>query len=231
MKVSELHSWDLEEEAAVHLQECLRSSLRHDGWKSNVCLVAGADVAYEPGGDAASAAVVVMDLPSRAVVEERRTEGPVAFPYVPGLLSFREGPLLIEVFRLLGKRPDAVLFDGHGFAHPRRFGLACHMGLLLDVPSIGCAKAPLVGEYGAGTLAEEAGACAQLIDGGEEVGMVVRTKQGVNPIFVSVGQKIDLNGAVQLVLKSTYDHRLPEPLRRAHQAAQRFCQSEEAKAS
>jgi deoxyribonuclease V len=145
---------------------------------------------------------------------------PIAFPYVPGLLSFRELPPLAVAWARLERRPDVLIFDGAGYAHPRRFGLACHGGVLFDVPSIGCAKSILVGTHG--PLGEERGASAPLVDRGEVVGMAVRTRARVKPVYVSVGHRMDLPTAVALVLRMTAGYREPETTRRAHQLVTRL---------
>jgi deoxyribonuclease V len=147
-------------------------------------------------------------------VDQATASVQVDFPYVPGLLSFRELPPLAVAWERLSVRPDVIIFDAHGLAHPRRFGLACHGGLLFDVPSIGAAKSLLVGEHG--ELPEARGSTAPLIHEGEEVGKVVRTRIGVSPVFVSLGHRMDLATAVEVVLKASPCYRIPEPIRRAH---------------
>jgi deoxyribonuclease V len=149
-------------------------------------------------------------------VEKARAVCRARFPYIPGLFTFRELPPLLAAFARLRRVPDALLFDGHGLAHPRRFGLACHAGLLLDRPAVGCAKSILVGE--AEAVAERRGSRARLVHGGEELGAVLRTRDGVAPVFVSIGHRVDLDSAVELVLDCGGRYRLPEPLRLAHQA-------------
>ena len=152
------------------------------------------------------------------MLETALAELPVTFPYVPGLLAFREAPAVLQAWRSLSIVPDLVIFDAHGLAHPRRFGLACHLGLVLDRPSIGCAKSRLCGE--AATPAPEAGAWAGLTDGGEVIGAVLRTRPGVRPVYVSTGHRVSLPTAVALVLACCRGHRLPEPTRLAHLAGQ-----------
>lgn len=181
-------------------------------------LVGGADVSFAPGRPArARAAVVVLVFPELTLVEVRTATAPVTFPYVPGLLSFREAPVVLRAFRALRRKPQVLLCDGHGEAHPRRFGLACHLGLLAGVPTIGVAKHRLVGV--SPPLPSARGAWAPLTDGGEVVGAVVRTRRGVRPVYVSVGHRVVLPRAVELVLDCAPRFRLPEPLRLAHQAA------------
>jgi len=151
------------------------------------------------------------------VLERAGAERPTTFPYVPGLLSFREAPVLLDAFAKLRRRPELVLVDGQGYAHPRRFGLACHVGLALAVPTVGCAKSRLCGEYE--EPPREAGTWSPLRDGSELIGAVVRTRTGVKPLFVSVGHLISLRSAIHAVLACCRRYRLPEPLRAAHQYA------------
>lgn len=174
-------------------------------------LVAGADVAFDDDEDA-RAVVTVMRLPDLEVVDEVVLVLPIAAPYLPGAFAARELPPLVEALEGLKAKPDVVLCDGHGIAHPRRCGLASHMGVLLDLRTIGCAKTILVGEHGA--LAPERGSTAELIDEGEVVGAAVRTSDGVNPVYVSVGHRVSLETAVKVVLACSR-FRIPEPLRRA----------------
>lgn len=180
--------------------------------------VAGADVSTEK--DMAYATVAVLSFPELAVVEVQGFEAPLKFPYVPGLLAFREIPSVKGALEKVESPVDAVIFDAQGLAHPRRMGLASHLGLFLDVPSVGCAKSRLVGKH------EEPGPrkgdSVDLIDRGERVGKVVRTRDGVSPVYVSVGNRISLESAVELVLACCTRYRLPEPTRQAHNAANRL---------
>lgn len=185
--------------------------------------MAGADLAYRADGRCAWAAVVVMAWPDGRVVETATAAGPPRFPYVPGYLTFREGPLLLAAFRRLRQRPDLCLFDGQGLAHPRRFGLACHLGLLLDLPSIGCAKSLLVGEHR--DPGPTRGDWAPIRFGGSRVGAAVRTRAGVKPVFVSPGHRIGLPQAVRWVLACSH-FRVPEPIRAAEQIVNRLRREE-----
>lgn len=185
-----------------------------------VARVAGVDVAYEKGGDRVFAAVVVLDARTLAPVEQATHVARAAFPYVPGLFSFRELPPLVECFRALRQVPDLVVCDGQGRAHPRRFGLACHLGVLFDVPSIGCAKTRLVGEHA--EPASVRGSEAALVDEGERVGTVLRTRDGVRPVIVSVGHRVSLATARDWVLRLTPRFRLPETTRAADQLVGRL---------
>lgn len=181
---------------------------------------AGADVSIVRGRDRAWAALVVLDIDTLETVDEAVASMDVAFPYVPGLLSFRELPPLEQAWARLSIRPDLVVFDGHGYAHPRRFGLASHGGVLFGVPSIGCAKTPFIGEHG--PLAQARGATAPIVDAGEVVGMALRTRAGVNPVYVSVGHRMELPAATSLVLRLAPRFRLPETTRRAHALVNRL---------
>jgi len=190
------------------------------GGPARVRLVAGADISYDRGSDRFFAAVVVLELPGLAVVEQATLEGKSPFPYVPGLLSFREGPLVLRAFRRLRRRPDLALFDGHGIAHMRGFGIASHLGVLLGIPSIGCAKSRLVGEHA--EPGPEPGDRVALLYEGRRVGAVVRTRRGVKPIYVSQGHLISLAAAVRWTLRCCAGYRVPEPTRQAHLLANRL---------
>lgn len=178
-----------------------------------VRLVAGADLAFADGGRVARAAVVVLSYPALDLVEQRTARRRVRFPYVPGLLSFREVPALLAAFARLRTTPDLILCDGQGIAHPRRFGLACHLGVLLEVPTIGAAKSRLVGEHD--EPGEAKGAWARLIHRGEVVGAALRTRARTRPLYVSVGHRVGLRTAIRTVLACTPRYRLPETTRLA----------------
>lgn len=177
--------------------------------------VAGADISVE--GKRGRAAVVLLSYPELEVVEQAVAEAEVTFPYIPGLLAFREVPVLAQAFAQVRGRPDLLLVDGHGYSHFRRFGIACHLGLLLEVPAIGCAKSRLCGEHG--PVGEATGSGVPLMDGGEVIGLVVRTRPGVRPLYVSVGHLLELEEAAEWVLRLCRGRRLPEPTRLADQLA------------
>jgi deoxyribonuclease V len=177
-------------------------------------LVAGADLSMERGSDRGYAAIVVLDGATLDPVDQATAVSELPFPYVPGFLSFRELPAITAVWERLATRPDVLIFDGQGYAHPRRFGIACHGGLVLGVPSVGCAKSLLVGRHG--PLGEERGSTAEIIHRGETVGMAVRTRDRTNPLYVSIGHRMDLPTAVRLVLELCPRFREPETTRRAH---------------
>jgi len=210
-----LHPWRVSFHEAVAIQESLRERLALQPLDRPVRLIAGADVAYARSTHCMYAAVVVVRLPELDVVERCGVRRAATFPYIPGLLSFREIPALAAAFARLSSRPDLLMFDAQGFAHPRRFGLACHAGVLFGTPSIGCAKTRLIGEHAA--VARSRGSVAPLIDRGDEIGAVVRTREGVKPVYVSPGHLVDIPSAIELVMRSTGRFRLPEPVRLAHQ--------------
>lgn len=190
---------------------------------SRVRYVAGADVSTQ--GDRGYATVVVLSFPELSVVEVRGYEAPLTFPYVPGLLAFREIPPVVGALERVESEVDAVIFDAQGIAHPRGLGLASHLGLFLDVPAVGCAKSRLVGEHGEPGM--ERGSVADLIYRRRVVGRVVRTRKGVSPVYVSVGDRIDLDSAVDLVLWCCTKYRLPETTRQAHNAANKLRRGED----
>ncbi len=201
------------------VQERLRSLVRYAPLPlGRARLVGAADVTFLGKKDVVAAAIVVFDLSSKAVIEERTAVRRVRFPYIPGYLTFREGPAVLAAWKKLSRRPDVMLFDGHGSAHPRRFGIASHMGVLLRVPSVGCAKKRLVGEHG--SPGPRKGDAVPLLFEGETVGAVVRTRDGVRPVFVSPGHLADTESSVSLVLSLCSRYRIPDPARRAHQLTQ-----------
>ena len=219
MRVRELHPWDVTPEAARRIQAELAPQviLRDELDLDRLRIVAGVDNTYVTEGDetTAYAVVVALTYPAMEIVETSFASRPVDFPYVPGLLSFREAPAVLAAFADLAAEPDAILFDGQGYAHPRRLGLASHLGLVLDRPSIGCAKSRLVGRWD--DPPREFGAHTPLVDRGETVGAALRTRPGHAPLFVSPGHRTSVAGAVALALACCRDGRfLPEPTRLAH---------------
>ncbi|HKG96110.1 MAG TPA: endonuclease V [Gemmatimonadaceae bacterium] len=218
------HSWSVSPTEAAEIQRRMRGHLvmqAPPGFAPR--LVAGADISLDvpsrfapdrPVDNRAYAGIVVIDRETMETAEEATAVAEITFPYVPGLLSFRELPAVAQAWDALRTRPDVLIFDGAGYAHPRRFGLACHGGVLFDVPSIGCAKSILVGRHG--PLGERRGSAAELVDRGEVVGMAVRLRDRVNPVYVSIGHKMDLPTAVEVVLSVAAGYREPETTRRAH---------------
>jgi deoxyribonuclease V len=215
MKVRRLHRWDLEYREAVAVQARLAGRVVEGPPLERAETVAAADVSAGKKDEWIIAAVVVVRLADMAVIEVQSAAMRAAWPYMPGLLSFREAPVVLEAFRQVRTVPDVVLCDGQGRAHPRRLGLASHIGLALDVPTIGCAKSLLVGEM-VGRLGWRRGSRAPLVDRSERIGTVLRTRDGVRPVYVSVGHRIDLESAERWVLAAAPRFRLPEPARLAH---------------
>lgn len=209
-----LTSWNLTPKEAVAAQKEWRSLVRIQPLQREVKTIAGADISYNRFSDVIYSGIVVLSLPDLQVVETASVRSTAKFPYVPGLLSFRETPSFLECWEKLTTKPDVLMLDGQGLAHPRRFGIACHIGLILDLPTLGCAKSILVGRHE--ELALEAGSQSPLIDNGEIVGAALRTKKKVAPVYISVGHLMDLNSAVDLALKSVTKYRQPEPTRQAH---------------
>jgi deoxyribonuclease V len=210
------HPWSVTPAEARDIQRELRARLvPHPPADFAPRLVAGADMSIEPNTNLGYAGIVVIDAETMETVDRSVADVEIDFPYIPGLLSFREIPPLLAAWEKLAVRPDVVVFDGVGYAHPRRFGLACHAGMAFGVPSIGCAKSILVGRYE--NLGEERGATAPMIDRGEIVGMAVRTRANVQPVYVSIGDHMDLETAVAIVLRMAVKYREPETTRRAHQ--------------
>ncbi|TFG93364.1 MAG: deoxyribonuclease V [Syntrophobacterales bacterium] len=219
MKIEHLHGWNIGYDRAREIQNDLRPRiiLHNEGIPRRIQTIAGTDISYSRGSKTFFAAVVVLDFTTMEIIEQASSSGIVDFPYIPGLLTFREGPILLEAFRKLSLPPDIIIFDGQGIAHPRGIGLASHMGLFLDTPSIGCGKTRLVGSYD--ETGNEPGNYSALAHNGEIMGAVLRTKRNVKPVFVSQGHKIGLKKAIEITLSSCRGYRLPEPTRKAHLAA------------
>jgi deoxyribonuclease V len=213
------HSWSVDPRRAIAIQQQLAARVVRRGRLSKWRYVAGADLAFSEDGPEAIAGVVLWDAGSSSVIEEHVVRRPVSFPYVPGLLSFREAPAILAALRKLRIPPDVLLLDGQGYAHPRRFGLACHVSLIADLPGIGCAKSLLVGSPG--PLGLRRGATSPIRDDGECVGMAVRTRDGVKPVYVSVGHRVSLDAAVEVTLACGGGYRVPEPTRLADQLVAR----------
>lgn len=217
------HRWDLSPQEAIALQEQLRGLVTLTPINlEDLHFVAGVDVGFVDSRtehEKTRAAVIVMSYPELQVIEEAVAEIPTPFPYIPGLLSFREMPAILAALEKLSQLPEAFLCDGQGLAHPRRFGIACHLGVLTGLPSLGCGKSILVGHHG--PLGEDPGSTAELVHHSETVGAALRTRQGVKPVFISVGHRMDLPSALQLAFTCTRGYRLPEPIRLADRLASR----------
>ncbi|HJQ69677.1 MAG TPA: deoxyribonuclease V [Blastocatellia bacterium] len=234
MRYEKLHEWDLSPTEAIALQQKLRGEVRVEPLARKPRTVAGCDISFNKFSDTVYAGIVVLKLPELEIVDRATAITTVKFPYIPGLLSFRETPALLEAWQKLKTAPDVLMLDGQGIAHPRRFGIACHFGLIAGLPSVGCAKTVLVGKYD--EPADEAGSYSLMTHKGEVVGAAVRTKDRVAPVYISVGHLIDLPGAIELALgcvkgyeaanaagtlfdakpPSKSKYRIPEPTRQAH---------------
>jgi deoxyribonuclease V len=215
MKTRKLHKWDLSYAEARDLQIRLARQVKFTAMKKTPALVAGLDCAFSKDDKRIFAAVVVIGLPGFEVIETATATRKLTFPYIPGLLSFREAPVCIDAIEKLKARPDVFIVDGQGFAHPRRFGIASHIGLLVDRPTVGCAKSRLTGSFD--EPGKRKGSYSPLVDSNETIGAVLRTRTDVKPVFVSVGHKCTLDNAIKVVLECTTRYRLPEPSRLAHQ--------------
>jgi deoxyribonuclease V len=219
--MNSMDGWPTTFEAAQALQEQLRSQVITSDALGEVRTVAGVDAGYEPDPDAsadsgavlARAAIVVLDYPSLRPLDYTIARRPATFPYVPGFLSFRETPAVLAAIEQLRVRPDLLICDGQGIAHPRRFGIACHVGLLTGIPAIGCAKSLLVGRHA--PVPDQRGAAVPLTHRGEQVGVALRTRVGTKPLFISVGHRISLTTAIEYVMSCTTKYRLPETTRAA----------------
>ncbi|MFI5338360.1 MAG: deoxyribonuclease V [Candidatus Methylomirabilales bacterium] len=221
MDYRRLHAWEVSPQEALRIQQDLRARLiARDEDQAAFRTIAAMDVSYDTRSPWLFAAIVVMRLPGFQVVETAGVRARAGFPYVPGLLSFRESPAGLEVWQKLRTRPDCLICDGHGYAHPRRFGFACHFGLLVDLPTIGFAKSVLIGRFDPPGVAR--GSRSDLVDAGEVIGAAVRTREGAEPVFVSVGHRISLTRAVATILACTSGYRIPEPARRAHALVNRL---------
>jgi deoxyribonuclease V len=205
--------WNLTPREAMRLQESLREHVELQDRFGEIRFVAGADMAFDPETEVAFAGVIVYGFPGFEEVERRMARRQLRFPYIPGLLSFRESPVLLAAFARLRTEPDLILIDGQGRAHPRRFGIACHIGILLDKPTIGCAKSRLVGEHQ--EPGKKAGSTTPLMLEGERLGVVLRTRDHVRPIYVTTGHRVSLDSAVALVKQCLDGFRIPKPTREA----------------
>jgi deoxyribonuclease V len=232
MEYKKLHAWDVSRTEAVELQKKLREQVRVEPLNGEVGTVAGCDISFNKFSEIVYAGIVVLRLRDLEIVDQATAITRTTFPYIPGLLSFRETPALLEAWEKLKTAPDVVMLDGQGLAHPRRFGIACHFGLITGRPTLGCAKTVLVGQYD--EPEERAGSYSLMTHKGETIGAAVRTKDRVAPVYISVGNLIDLPGAIDLALRcvkgyasqsgslfesspaSKSKYRIPEPTRQAH---------------
>jgi deoxyribonuclease V len=219
MLFKKLHEWDLTPKEAMRLQEKMRGLVLPEDDFGRIRIVAGVDASYCRSEKITTAGVAVLTFPELELVETVTATEPTTFPYVPGLLSFREMPALLAALELVAAEPDLVIVDGQGLAHPRGFGIACHVGVVLDKPTIGCAKSRLIGDYA--QPGPERGDSSPLVIGSQRVGSVLRTKSHVRPLFVSPGHRIGFESADRMILECTRGYRLPEPSRLAHEVVSR----------
>lgn len=221
MNYLRLHPWDVTPREAMHIQQELRDRVvARDEGRRPFRTVAAMDVSYDRQSPWIFAAIVVLRLPAFDLIDQAVVQSRAQFPYVPGLLSFRESPAGLEAWEHLRTRPDCLICDGHGTAHPRRFGFACHFGLLVDLPTIGFAKSVLVGTFQ--EPERPRGSVSDLMDGGEAIGAALRTRDGTAPVFVSVGHRVTLQTAVATILACAPRYRIPEPIRQAHTLVNRL---------
>jgi deoxyribonuclease V len=213
-----LHSWIVTVEEAIKIQEILKDRVIVRNGFSKLKTIGGGDVAYSQESNRLLGAIVVLSFSKMETLDIATAYGKISFPYIPGFLSFREAPILIKTFQKLKIKPDLMIYDGQGIAHPRRFGLASHLGLWLDLPSIGCAKTPLLDGFN--PPPPSTGSFELIQREGEQVGAVLRTKDKTKPLFVSPGHRIDVLTSIQIILTACQGFRIPEPLRRAHQISQ-----------
>lgn len=211
------HDWNVSASEAIAIQKTLQKKLNLQDDFSEITRVAGVDVGFENDGRITRAAVAVLSFPELDTLETQITRLPTRFPYIPGLLSFRELPAVLEALSQLQQMPDVILCDGQGYAHPRRMGIACHLGILTDIPAIGVGKTRLTGKHG--DVPQQKGKWAPLIDKGETIGAVLRTREGVKPLYISPGHRVSLESAIQLVMSCVTRFKLPETTRQAHKLA------------
>ena len=217
MKLEILHSWQVTTAQALDIQHRLASKVSRSNEVASPRFIAGMDISVNREQGKATGAAVVLNYPELGLVEIKTVDGKLDFPYVPGLLSFREAPLALAACQSLTLTPDLILVDGQGIAHPRRIGFASHLGLFLNTPTIGCAKSLLCGSHEEPD--EKPGSYAEIVDRGETIGVALRTKLGIKPVYISIGHKVDLRTAIYWVLECCCGYRLPEPVRLAHLAA------------
>ena len=216
MKPIRFHSWNISPDEAFAIQMNLRDKVVVRPLPDEIRLVAGTAVSHDPNTNSIHAAIVILRFPDMELVERHGLSEEITFPYVRGILAFREAPTIMKLMKRIQHIPDVVLFHSHGLAHPHRFGLACHLGVLFDIPSLGIADRILIGHHD--DIARKKGHHAPLIYNGEEVGIALRTKEDVNPVFISVGHKADLLSTLEFTLECSTHYRHPEPIRQAHLA-------------
>jgi len=213
MEYQNLHSWDVTPKEAIKIQTDLRKRIVRRDTFDEIRVVAGADVSFDKNKKEGYGGVITYRFPDLKEIERRGARAKINFPYVPGLLTFREAPVLLKAFACLKTEPDVIIFDGQGLAHFRRMGLATHMGILLNKPTVGCAKSRLIGTFE--DPGEDAGCYSPLLDDGETIGAVLRTRQRVNPVFISQGNMISLKTCIEIARKCVDGYRIPRPTREA----------------
>jgi deoxyribonuclease V len=210
-----MHPWDVSVRQAIDIQKNLSSRVRCKGSPTGIKTIAGVDIAIRRNTDKAYCGIIIFEYPSLKLLSETYSSDTLKFPYVPGLLSFREGPLFLKTWELVGSKPDLIVFDGQGIAHPRRLGIASHMGLLLDIPAIGCAKSRLFGSYT--NPGPSRGSMSYLYDDNNcKIGVVIRTRDNVSPVFVSPGHNIGIDESAEIIMACAVKYRIPVPTRTAH---------------
>ena len=214
MKYTNLHSWDVSPSEAIQIQKGLTQKILPEKSFDKLSKIAGVDISFSREKNEATSGAIIFSFPSLSIIEKRVITTKVKFPYIPGLLAFREGPAVLSAFDILETEPDLIIFDAQGIAHPRGIGLASHMGLILDKPAIGCAKSCLCGEYE--EPPDKQGSFTHIKKGNKILGAVLRTKEKTKPVFVSIGHRIDLETSIEVVLQCCRGYRLPEPTRHAH---------------
>ncbi|UCG28143.1 MAG: endonuclease V [Bacteroidales bacterium] len=223
-----MHSWNLKVNEAIQLQRELSHFVSCTGKPEKINLVAGIDIAYDPARNKGFCAIAIFRYPEPVLVKVYYDTIPVKFPYVPGLLSFREGPLILKTYKKIKIKPDLLIFDGHGIAHPRRFGIAAHMGLLLNTPAIGCAKSILNGTYSEPEKQKHAKHYIYDLKG-EKTGIVLRTRTAIKPVFISPGYRIGIDESAEIIMNCVTRYRIPEPVRVADIKVAEFKRSESGK--
>lgn len=217
MRLFKLHDWNLTISESRDLQNRLALEVSRIGSVVEPRFIAGIDVSVKKSRSIGTAAVVILEFPGLELVEVKTVQDEINFPYIPGLLSFREAPIILKAYEQLEHSPDLIMVDGQGIAHPRRLGIAAHLGLFFDIPTIGCAKSRLCGSYQMPSV--EPGSFEEIVDNNETIGVVLRTKHDTKPVYISIGHKIALEDAIFWVMRCGRGYRLPEPVRYAHQAA------------
>jgi len=219
MKIAKLHSWNVTPKQAISIQHKLRIKIKTFDDFDSLKKVGGVDVGFVKEKNLSCASLVIFSYPDMRIIDVINSSEPINFPYIPTFLAFREVPIVLSCFEKLENPPDILILDGQGYAHPRRMGLACHVGVLLDIPTIGCAKSRLIGEFN--MPGEKKGSYSYLYDKGEIIGAVLRTRDNISPVFVSIGHRVSLNTAIELILDMSIT-RIPEPTKIADREVKKY---------